>query len=437
MIYKKSAILLAILLILLFLPSCGKDSVDSIDPTNTGSPDEISLRFRITWQDYSGRGEAIQSIVHSYNAQNDDGCAVSMIGGDEDISAIQTLLGSNSDTIFVLPYRYVKYFGELGLLADMTDLFEDEKPLFYPNLWQLGTVGGTTYGIPWLGHSMCLLYNQSLLKTAGVDPASINSLNGLLGAIERVEEKTDANGIGLVGAESNDVSWMVNQFIYGFGSQLVSDDGTTVAINNETSRSALAFYRDVLGKHAQPTWVTDTGAEVMTHFRNQEIAFEIQGIWGVTDIQKNGSPFDVGIISLDEIGLRAEVGPMMLAVPATMSDSAKEQAVSFIRYMISTDAQEQIMNGEYSPEHDMYYPFRTPIRIDMADSDVMKSYPGYAKFIEGFQNPSIDVPVPAWQSIKDELYAPGLHQVMQNAITIDAFLNNLETKGSEILNKSK
>ena len=292
-----------------------------------------------------------------------------------------------------------------------------------------------TFGIPWLGHSMCLLYNKDLLDKAGVDAGSIKSLDALTKALEMVEQKTDAKGIGLVGADSNDISWMVNQFIYGFGSSLVSGDGKTVEINNEKSRAALDYYKNVLGMHAQATWTADTGEEVMKHFRNQEVAFEIQGIWGVTDILKNGSPFEVGIIAMDDIGLCAEVGPMMLAIPAGMNDEKKEEAIRFIRYMISADAQEKIMNGEYSPEHDAYYPFRTPIRIDMADSHIFKSNPEYKLFIQGFQNPSIDVPVPAWQKIKDDLYGSGLHRVMSGKMTIDAFLDAMETEGNIILNE--
>jgi multiple sugar transport system substrate-binding protein len=37
----------------------------------------------------------------------------------------------------------------------------------------------------------------------------------------------------------------------------------------------------------------------MNHFRKQEIAFEFQGVWGVTNIQQNGNPFEVGIISIE------------------------------------------------------------------------------------------------------------------------------------------
>ena len=145
-------------------------------------------------------------------------------------------------------------------------------------------------------------------------------------------------------------------------------------------------------------WLNDTGTEVMEHFLNQEVAFEIQGIWGLTDVQKNGSAFDVGVMPLKQIGICSEIGPMMLAIPQNMRDDAKQQAQEFIRYMISIDAQQAILIGEYSPEHDAYYPFRTPLRKDMANTPLMQMNPIYQVFIEGFDNPSVDVPVPAWQN---------------------------------------
>lgn len=417
----------------LLLFACGSKQTNSNAPESATAEQANTLSFRITWTDYSGRGQAIGKIVDAYNALPDGGATVQLLGGDEDEANVQTMLVQSPETVFVLPYRYVRYFGDLGYLSDLSDAFAGERSLFYPEIWALGTMNGSTYGVPWLGHSMCLLYNKTLLEQAGVDPASINSLAVLVDALERVEQQTQAKGIGLVGADGNDVSWMVNQFIYGFGGRLVDESGTQVAINSAQAASALNFYRNVLGEHAQPTWVTDTGAEVMEAFRNQQIAFEIQGIWGISDIQKNGSPFEVGVLSMKEVGLCAEVGPMMLSVPAGMSDEGREQAIEFIRYLISKDAQEQILNGEYSVERDTYYPFRTPIRIDMADMRLLQLNPVYQIFIEGFENPSVDVPVPAWQTVKSEFYEPGLHRVMTGELSIPDFLIRMEMEGNRIL----
>lgn len=427
-----------IVIIFLITVLAGCKTNDNQETNNEVQPNlqdkRESLNFRITWKTYSGRGEAIQKIVDSYNMNNQTNYKINVVDGDEDLNNIETLIASNNDVdIYVLPYRYVQYLGYKDALQDLTDSFESKKELFYDKIWNLGVVDEKVYGIPWMGHSMCLIYNRNLLRQAGIAPYSINSLNSLLTACEKVEEKTDSKGIGLVGADHNDVSWMVNQFIYGFGGSLVSPNGTEVTVISSNSKAAIEFYKNKLGLYAQDTWTTDTGVEVMDYFRKQEVAFEIQGLWGVTDIWKNGRPFETGVIPLDKLGLYSEVGPMMLSLQPNLSTEKKEAAIKFIDYLISEGGQEMIMDGEYSPERDDYYPFRLPVRKDIAGSIVFKDFPELSMFLKGFSNPSIDVPVPLWQSIKDEYYSPGLHLVMEDKMSIDDFLNEIQEQGNKIL----
>ena len=430
--------IILLLLSIVLLTSC---IVQSDDPVTSGvstldSQDNMeSLTFRLTWKTYSGRGEAIAKIVDSYNLQNQTDYKITVTDGDEDLIAIEKLLdnGGSAD-IYMLPYRFVQYFGYEGKLEDITSDVRNDENMFYEKLWQLGVVDQRVYGVPWLGHSMGLIYNKQLLEQAGVDPLSIKSLDGLIAACNKVEENTAAKGIGLVGANHNDVSWMVNQFIYGFGGTLVNHDGTEVTINSQNAKDAIEFYKNVLGRYAQETWTSDTGVEVMDYFRNQQIAFEVQGLWGITDIWKSGSKFETGVISLEDLGLNPEIGPMMLALQPRLGEEKKAAAIEFIQYLISKQAQEMIMEGEYSPEHDASYPFRLPVRKDISEGAAFRKYPEFAVFLSGFNSPSIDVPVPLWQRVKDEYYAPGLHSVMEGTMSIEEFLKQIETEGNKILN---
>ena len=419
----------------ILLTACGLKFKEQEQVSLTGKETRDVLQFRITWKSYSGRGEAIKKIVDQYNSMNRTSYQVEVIDGDEELETINALLSETTTPvdIYMLPYRYVQYFGNDELLEDLTTDFVDDEDIFYDTLWNLGVVKEQTFGIPWMGHTMGLIYNRNLLDKADIDPDTIIDLNSLVKACEQIEEKTDAKGIGLVGALHNDVSWMVNQFIYGFGGSLVSSDGLRVSINSPQSLAAITFYKEVLGSHAQTGWVEHTGVEVMDAFRNQEIAFEIQGLWGVTDIWKSENSFKTGVIPLETIGLYPEVGPMMLALQKNLTVEKREAAIDFIKYLISTEGQEMIMDGEYSPEHDTYYPFRIPVRIDMAENDVFDAYPELAKFIEGFSKPSIDVPVPLWQKVKEEYYEPGLHNVMTGETSIEAFLTEIEKEGNIIL----
>jgi multiple sugar transport system substrate-binding protein len=225
MTFKRFGAVLMTILLSISLLSCNKISETKQSAQEAAPQENPMLSFRITWKDYSGRGQAIQKIVDSYNQSNSDQTDIQLISGDEDMAAIQALLETDLETIFVLPYRYIQYFGSMGLLTDLTDDFTQESSLFYQTVWELGMVKDSIYGIPWLGHSMCLLYNKNLLQQAGVSPESIVDLDSFVSAMDSIEQKTSAKGIGLVGADSNDVSWMVNQFVYGFGGRLVDSTG--------------------------------------------------------------------------------------------------------------------------------------------------------------------------------------------------------------------
>lgn len=219
---------------------------------------------------------------------------------------------------------------------------------------------------------------------------------------------------------------MTNQFIYTFGGELISkgDDGSeNIAIHSDESIKALDFYINDLGPYAQEGWQNHTGVDVMEAFGNGEIAFEIQGPWAVSDIWKRGYPFDVGVLPLDRIGMYSEVGPMMLAIAKSCEDP--EAAQTFIRYMIEIDNLEKVMDGEYIPKYDAYYPFRVPLRKDMQTSTFFRKYPEFLAFIEGFKRPSISTPSDLWAKVQDEEYPRLLHEAMTGTISIESALEEV------------
>lgn len=399
-----------------------------------GESEEVVVKekitFRITWKAYSGRGEAIQKIVQTFNQSQED-YFIETISGDENLEEIKELMSTDQVDVFVLPYRYVQLLGDEGYLSSVTKEDISDSDMISDSLFNLSKVNQTYYGIPWVSHSMALIYNKNLLAEAGVDASSIVDKTSFESALHTIEEMTDAKGIGLVGANHNDLSWMVNQFIYGNGGKLIENN--QVAINTEQCRSALEYYRDTLSKYAQDTWLEDTGTEVMTYFRNKEVAFEIQGLWGVTDIWRNDNPFEVGVLSLDKIGANSEVGPMMLSYGKSLSDEKREIVNSFIEFMISKEAQIAIMKGEFSPERNEYYPFRLPVRQDILESEAFEPYQIFNVFIASYGITSIDVPAPKWMIIKETLYAPNLNRLMKKEITIDEFFNIIEIEGDKIL----
>lgn len=392
-----------------------------------------NITFRITWDSASGRGDAIRSIVNDFN-DSQDKVFVTMVGGDEDSDAIEVLLNSDiSPDVYVLPYRYIQSFGNEDLIMPLGEYFDNEEEYYSEEIYNMSQIDGEPYGVPWIGHSMCLVYNKDILDEAGVNPDNIISYTALLDALEQIEQNTDVSGIGLVGANHHDLSWMTTSLIHSFGGSLVDDDGTT-AINSVETINALNYYINDLGSYAQDGWEYHNGVDVMSLFSSEEVAFEVQGPWGITDIWKSGDPFEVGAISFSQLGGYSEIGLLMMAVKASIPIEKTEAVVSFIEYMTSKTALEDIMDGEFSVKHQAYFPFRVPIRNDMVDTDFFNLYPEFLEFINGFESPSINTPISEWNTIHSEYYIPGLHSVILGDQTVEEFLEYIEDEGNNIIN---
>lgn len=418
-IIKKTVFSLFILLLFL-LSGCKEET----------TREKTNITFRITWDEFSSRGEAIYRVVSSYN-DSQNNFNVIMIGGNEDSLETEDLLNDvDGPDVFVLPYRLLQSSGNNNLIKQLNDDFLYTEEYFYPSIFNLAKIDEDLFGVPWIGHSMALIYNNDILNKAGVNPQDITDFSKLIDALALVENETNKAGIGLVGANHHDLSWMTTQFIYSFGGSLVNEDNQSISINSLESEEALDYYINQLGQYAQLEWENDNGEDVMEHFKNQEIAFEIQGPWGITDIWKSDNPFDVGAISLSTLGGFSEVGPLMFSISKNADNEKYIGSVDFIKFMISIESLEDIMNGEYIPKYEEYYPFRVPVRKDMIDSDFFTQYPSFKEFIIGFEYPSINTPNSEWVIIHETLYQEQLHNVIIGKITIKEFLEKIETEGN-------
>ena len=419
----KIKLFIVLVLIIMVLTSCEKKQESTV----------INLSFRITWDITSERGDTLNRVVSRFNNTQDE-VFVTLLGGNEDLEETKALfLQEDGPEILVLPYRFIQYFGESGDLLGVDDILEDELDNHYVSILEMASVDGITYGVPWVGHSMSILYNKTILDEALVDPSLIVDFDTFAEALLQIETNTNKAGIGLVGANHHDLSWMTTQFIHSFGGTLTNDDNTSITINSDYAKAGLDYYVNILGNCAQEDWENHTGVEVMESFKNQEVGFEIQGPWGITDIWKAGNPFDVGTISFTDLGGYSEVGPLMLAIQSDVSEEKIDAVKSFVDYMSSKQAMELIMIGEYSPKNETYYPFRVPVRKDMEDLQFFVMFPEFINFMDGFENPSINSPFASWTEIHELYYQPGLHEVVIGNLSIDDFLEQVENQGNDLL----
>lgn len=396
---------------------------------NTDRNQITELKFRITWDQLSSRGIAINKIVESYN-NSQNKIHVTMVGGNEEHNDFVSLLNTDDIDVYMIPYRYIRNHQISDQLLLLTNLFSEKEDSYYESIKSLAKSDKGIVAIPWIGHSMGLIYNKDITDLAGVDPNNFRSIDDLLNACDTINKKTGYKGLGLVGADSHDLTWMMSQFIYSFGGKLTEtntqNQQTAVLINSQESKDAVNYYINKLGKYAQEGWKEHTGIDVMESFRNSEIAFEIQGPWGITDIWKCGYKFEVKAISLTQMNMYSEVGPLMLSISKNSKNI--ESAKDFIRYLTDKNTLERIMDGEYDDKYEEYYPYRIPLNKDMYDSMFFKKYPEFLVFIEGYNKASINTPTTAWAEDYKDLYSYYIHQAILENITIDEALESIANK---------
>lgn len=435
---KLLSILLVTVLTLGVFTGCGSkeektvDTNDKVSEETTKEP--IELRYQIVWDINSGRGKNIQSVVDMFNESNEN-VKVSLITGDSDEKKLITsLLSDDTAELIQLSVKSVKTIGKEGLLRDLTEYKNDYSELFYDELLNFFQYEDQLFAAPWIGHTIELVYNKDLFEAAGLTQAP-STWDEVLEYSKIIEEKTDAKGLGIAGMQNNDAIWMATPIIKSYGGEFITEeDGKQVmAINNDQGIKGLEIYQQIAKNYDGAA--EKNGGNVMEDFRNQKIAMEFQGPWGVTDIWKNNNPFEVSaaLIPAGPAGRFVDGGPYGIAIPASISDEKAEAAIEFINYLQSTEAQAKIMEGEYDEKTDNYYPYRVPMRKDMKDSEYFVEHPELLVFIEGLEHVIDSFPSPEFNQIANEVITVELNKLASGETTPDQAAKTMEEKGNEIL----
>lgn len=423
------------LLILALFLGCAKE---------TSSTTQLS--FRSTWPQDSGRTQALAAIIADFNTANPN-LSVETVGGNENLQEIITLLNSGSpNDVMLMPYRHVKSLGKEGYLTDLSA--EVDHDIFYPELLNLAQVEGKYYGIPVMGHSMAFVYNKSIVEplfplkgSEGeiADVSEITTWDAFETLLKAIQNSSFTGApLGMVGKQSNDVSWMTSQFVYSFGGSIVSEDGTQAGITEIGSQEGLAYYKYLADNYGQKGWNEQDGVDILSQFRSGQIAIEIQGPWGVTEIWKQAqdTQFPVGAFSLTQIdNAYAEVGPLMLVIPSDITGEKLEAAQRLISFFTQKDTQEKVMDGEYDATLERYFPYRIPARNDMEGTKFFQENPEFLAFIEGFKRPSIDQPTASWAEVKTKIYEPALSSYLAGDLSMEEFATRVSEDSAPILNQ--
>jgi putative chitobiose transport system substrate-binding protein len=209
---------------------------------------------------------------------------------------------------------------------------------YVPGMWKANGLGGKTFGLPWYITTNITIYNQDLLKKAGLTAAP-KTYQELAVAAKQIKEKTGkyAFFVTLLAEDANDVLESLVQM----GVNLVDAEGKA-AFNSAEGKAAFQYWVDLYKQNLLPKEALTQGhKQGVQLYQAGETAMLFAGAPAVNDIAKNAPTIaKVSAIAPQIAGPNNKIGAavMNLVVPRTTKNA--EGAVKFALFV--TNAANQL-----------------------------------------------------------------------------------------------
>ena len=263
-----ASLVLAITL-LLSLSGCG------------ASDGKTRLKFQI-W-DVAQR-DSMQAICDAYTAKNPDvTIEVQVTSWNEYWTKLEAAAESNTmPDIFWMHTNQILYYSDFGMLADVTDLYEDVEPNYYENHFSEISIGnaqgsnGRMYGVPKDKDNIFLVYNREMFDAAGVAyPDDTWTWDDLTAASAQIYDKTGKYGF----MAYNDDQMGYWSFVYQAGGCILTEDKTQGGFDQPGTKKGMEFYVGMQSNDWCPKQAYFAETAPGTAFFSEVGSMYIEGNW--------------------------------------------------------------------------------------------------------------------------------------------------------------
>lgn len=300
--------------------------------------------------------QAVENLIEGFNeAHSDIDADFQAIGGGGNTNLDTTISnraqnGNLPSSWADWPGKNLVQFTEAGLLGDISDdVWTDELRNNYSEeaqtYAQVGenadSVGDGPYvAVPLGSHRMNdFFYNVNVVEEAGVDPTSFSQPSDIVGALQQVDQNTDA--VGMAQAHSAPFTtlqlWeviMQGQSGYQAFMDFLNGDGDPNAVRSafELIQQFTQYYNDDVS--------SIEFTEANQKFMNDEAAFVHNGNWAAGAYRtQDGFEYESDWNHITFPGTEDMYGMHLDSFPMPADGPAPEDAKTFLSYVGSTDAQ--------------------------------------------------------------------------------------------------
>jgi len=296
--------------------------------------------------------DEMNSIVSEFNQQHPNiTVKIDYVAYDALHDKITTSMTSTPPAydVFLVDDIWYAEFADKGYILDITDkLDQATKDNVFKAAWEITTVGGRVYGMPWLLDQKYFFYNEELLQQAGFNapPKTWEEL---------VEQAIAIKAQGIV---EYPIVWSWGQYeaaicdwvtlLFGNGGKLVDDSGKPV-FNDATGVKTLEWMVKTIDDGiTNPASVSYVEEDVRNVFSSGKAVFALN--WNYMYDLANNQPDQSQITGKVKMALMPAFagsgvesatidGSMGISVAATSPNS--DAAWEFVKYLTSQDVQDR------------------------------------------------------------------------------------------------
>ncbi|WP_042410100.1 sugar ABC transporter substrate-binding protein [Streptacidiphilus carbonis] len=278
----------AVAVVLTGVAACGSSASSSGSSGSSGSSAQGTYTI---WDPYPqfAAGSAWEKLLDSCGTSA--GVKIKRTAFDTTDLTNKELLAAqqgNSPDVLIVDNPVVSTLADAGVLTSTEENKVDTSQV-EPNLLAAGQSGGKTYGTPIGANTLALYYNKSVLKAAGVDPASVKDWASLTAALAKVKA-AGKKGITFSAIGTEEGSFQFLPWYWGSGAQLTD-------LTSDQAVSAVTLWKDWLKDGYAPNSVlNNTQTTSWQEFATGQYAFSENGTWQLANAKKAG--FDYGIMAV-------------------------------------------------------------------------------------------------------------------------------------------
>lgn len=292
--------------------------------------------------------QIIREAVATYSEQN-PGTEIEIVSkaGMDVFQAYKIALSDDNTRpdVAILDHVYVQSLAKDGMIANLSAMGAGDVQDIYPTgLWQANLYEGNSYALPLSANTIALMYNENILKEAGVTddgtptgkvvpPTTLAELFEACEKVEKIGKTPFAQPINSFAA----MAFM--SYVGRLGGSIVSEDYRTVKLDgNAQVKEALEIWK----KFSDEGWVNKNEFEE-GKFYSGGVAFLEMGSWNISKVSGNTAVFDVGVTEMVRFDSEhTNVSGLGLYSLVVAEDSVDKQAAYALAKYLSSDEQFQL-----------------------------------------------------------------------------------------------